>query len=354
MDTNEAVLAYEARGVRVSRTAVGVFCLSIVAAVGFFLVVPAAVVWIAALIVRAWVGRRPDMGGYGYASAAVTVSGCSAVLGVLVLILMPSLGREHRGSSRGRCAANVRGIAQSMHVYGADNNDVYPLVNYAPYTPAFNDARASAGGTTPEDTYKSIYQRSGSAGSVQACLWILCIRGDVAPKQFLCGDDPFANTAGQLLNTAGAYFTNFQDGKQLSYSIAYPWKADGTPGGWWKAASDASVPLLADMAPKQGTGTPARNVTPTSVPTDNRTWNSSNHHGDGQNVSFGDAHAEFVRTPTVGQDNDNIYSMSGSPSTRGAQFGGMPAGNSAPQLTAEKTPFDTVMLPVRDETTGGM
>jgi prepilin-type processing-associated H-X9-DG protein len=108
------------------------------------------------------------------------------------------------------------------------------------------------------------------------------------------------------------------------------------------------------MNPLQGTGTPTRDMTPAQAPADNRTWNSGNHEGDGQNVGFGDGHAEFCRRPDVGQDNDNIYTMSASPSKGPAQFGGIPAGKTAPLLTADKAPYDIIMLPVRNETTGAM
>jgi hypothetical protein len=85
-------------------------------------------------------------------------------------------------------------------------------------------------------------------------------------------------------------------------------------------------------------------------------WNAVNHQSPstiaGQNVVFADSHAEFVRRPDVGQGNDNIYSMSGVPSTGPSQFGGIPAGRTAPML-ADKQPFDIVMVPVRNETTGG-
>ena len=41
-----------------------------------------------------------------------------------------------------------------------------------------------------------------------------------------------------------------------------------------------------------------------------RPFNSRNHNGDGQNVLFADGHAEFRRTPTIGIDYDNIYTIS--------------------------------------------
>src|SRR3954467_14039514 len=123
MTERDAMLEDEARGTRVSLAAVVVCWLAIAAAVGFFLVIPAAVVWVAALVVRGVIARRPEVGGYGYATAAVMVSGCAAVLGMIVLVLTPGFGGFHEISEGSRCSSNLRGLAQSMHVYGADNND---------------------------------------------------------------------------------------------------------------------------------------------------------------------------------------------------------------------------------------
>jgi prepilin-type processing-associated H-X9-DG protein len=40
--------------------------------------------------------------------------------------------------------------------------------------------------------------------------------------------------------------------------------------------------------------------------------NSPNHQGQGQNVLYGDGHAEFQQNPFVGTKRDHIYTVSGS------------------------------------------
>jgi hypothetical protein len=156
-----------------------------------------------------------------------------------------------------------------------------------------------------------------------------------------------------LKDKAGRYHDNFQNGNQLSYSIAYPWMADGSAAPYWKATIDASIPLMSDVAPLQGTGTPPGLAADVIAKPLTRSANSANHEGDGQNVVFGDNHVEFTRLPTCGQSSDNIFTSSGSPSTGPLEFGGIPAGTAAPTLTATKAPYDIVMLPVRNSTTGG-
>ena len=40
-----------------------------------------------------------------------------------------------------------------------------------------------------------------------------------------------------------------------------------------------------------------------------RAFNSRNHCGEGQNVLYADGHVRFQRTPAVGVDGDNIYTV---------------------------------------------
>jgi prepilin-type N-terminal cleavage/methylation domain-containing protein len=210
-----------------------------------------------------------------------------AIIALLIAILLPSLGKARELANRGTCAANVRGIAQSMHVYGADNEDVYPCVP----PPANN--------STPS------YKLAGAAAA----------------------------------------------DNHYSYSISYPWTpaAISAPGGWWKATSDATIVLMADMSPLQNTPSGA-NATNVSSPFNatSKLANSIHHQRDGQNVSFGDAHAEFQRSPFVGQNGDNIY-------TTGLTGPAYPTQGSNPITSSTVIPpwtggaagsYDTILVPV--------
>jgi hypothetical protein len=275
------------------------------------------------------------------------------MLVLAILNLLPS--RSRREIHHSNCAANLRGITQSMNIYATENSDSYPILPYAS-SPGLKPATASSGSPNADEVLRRQFAPGGPrSGSIEGTLWILVLAGHVSPRQFVCNNDRFADrNSTHTTDSAGNYFDNFQSPKQLSYSMAYPWNSDGKPGDWWTSRTDASLPLVADMAPRQGTGKPARNLTPAAAPRDNKTWNSGNHGGDGQNIGFADGHAEFARRPDIGQQDDNIYSMSASPSKGPAQFGGIPAGAAAPMLTADKAPFDIIMLPVRDEATGKM
>ena len=240
-----------------------------------------------------------------------------------------------------------------MVIYAAQNNDQFPVVTYARYSPALNSPSAVAISGKPDDVIKSYYVKPfPQTGSVTASLWILTLQG-MSPKLFVCKTDPAISTYASVLSGA-SYFDNIQSDTQISYSAAYPWKADGTVGKWWSNTTDASLPLLADMAPEQGTGKPTRYLTPAAAPRDGKTWNSGNHDGDGQNVAYADVHVDYVKRPDVGQGDDNIWTTSGSPSAGPAQYGGIPATKASPTLTLDAPPYDIIMYPIRNLDTGGL
>ena len=77
---------------------------------------------------------------------------------------------------------------------------------------------------------------------------------------------------------------------------------------------------MADMAPLNGSGTNPVAQTPGQISTTSggnpangaKAWNSPNHQREGQNVGYGDGHAEFTRRADIGQSNDNFYTENGS------------------------------------------
>ena len=249
-------------------------------------------------------------------------------------------------ANRGTCAANLRGIVQSMNLYGAAEGDMFPVLPYAPYGPGNSGTSAATAGPTEQQALDYMYgSASPLKGSPLAGTWILVLQGNVAPRQFLCKSDPHATVTAQTMS-GGDHYTNFQSDDQISYSFAYPYTRDGKVGDGWKSAADASIPIAADMNPLNGTGNPRRDTT---NPTGGKAANSNNHQGEGQSVAFGDAHVEFVRRLDVGQNNDNIYTISG-------VKGGSPRGTAPTQapINIEDNPGNTdiVLVPARNLDTG--
>ncbi|HVT79628.1 MAG TPA: hypothetical protein VHM90_03135 [Phycisphaerae bacterium] len=275
------------------------FVASVVTALGFFLVVPSLVALVVAIVVRSAMKARGS-GGIGLANAAVRVSAWSAAVGVVFVLMGSSLcacggGKSRELANRSVCAANLRGITQAMNSYAEENGGRYPLVAFAPYARVRNEPRGVPVAANVQQAMRTIEsEQTPQAGSVPACLWLLVLNDQLVPKQFVCKSDPAGVQSAELKDSRGVYCDNFQDGTRLSYSMAYPWNSAGETGAWWKAAADASLPLIADMTPKQGSGSPAHNLVPSRAPSQRGIWNSVNHQGDGENVGFGDGHAEFV------------------------------------------------------------
>jgi len=300
-----------------------------------------------------------------------------AIIALLIAILLPSLGKARELANRSYCAANIRGIIQSMVVYSNENNDAYPLVMAPTSSGGYTTAGTSS--TDPRvvglslytDTTKamaSYYSTSGvgqDPGDIPANLWILVLNQQCSPKQFICKSDPVATNVWQLQQTTGlnSYYINFNGSNPdfgYSYSTAYPWSpgSPSTPGAWWKNTTDSSLPVMCDIAPANNTGTNPAASTPGQsgggVPSNgNKCWNSSNHQRSGQEVGFADAHTEWCSRPDVGQSADNIFTGWAS-STSNYNIGTAVTPGTVNGVIKSNTsaPFDVVMVPVADVGTG--
>lgn len=267
--------------------------------------------------------------------------GFTLVEGVTVLLAagmllsyfsIAALPRSREMANRGTCAANLRGLMQSMMVYASSENDWLPCQpppgSATSYDAGFKtDAPQQSAPDGPRERSASSDNRRSA--SPVAGIWMMATNNSVAPKQFLCKSDPFASKPAALSpapaagpNAANMY-PNFQDEKNLSYSVAYPWTLDAKGAvivsPIWRNNTDASLPIISDMAPYEGSkakpGEPATRPAGSdpSKPVD-PAWavtkaNSQNHQFDGQNVVFDDCHVDFTRVPTVGQNSDSIWGI---------------------------------------------
>jgi hypothetical protein len=271
---------------------------------------------------------------------------------------------------------------QSMVVYAAENGDLFPLVRipddgqgttYELAQTQNNDSTLSQTGTTADNALADYYNNQKLfQKSIPACMWILVLKGQVAPKGFLCKSDPVISSPAQ--QQSGAYYyinfnsTSGSPDNTYSYSLTIPWSynhnGQSGVGAWWKNTSDSSMPLMSDIAPLNGSGTnPVANLVgqpnggvPSGGP---KSWNSANHLRDGQNVGFADAHAEFTRRPDVGPSSDNIFTCwsdisgnynQGIPPTTSRQIPPLQTGSgSGGGMTS---PYDFIMVPVANVSDG--
>jgi prepilin-type processing-associated H-X9-DG protein len=319
-------------------------------------IIPGIVAIFLGLIAGRLIEREPRVYyGLGFARAGAWLGVLSCLVPMGIAILFPCGCKSRELSNRSACGANMRGIMQSMCVYAADNGDVFPILPAAPYGLVNSGTLAlTVKAANANDAIQSMYTGAGAQnGSVLASTWLLMLKNYTSPKEFICKSDPFTGpSAAALSDSPTDWHVNFQKPGQISYSFAYPYVADGIVGAWWKNTTNSSLPIACDIAPLDGTGKPACAIAPGAAPKNLHTWNSPNHNFDGQNIGFADGHAEFVRRPDIGQDNDNIFTVSGIKGV--SQFGGTQPAKAPITVQTDKAPFDIVMVPARNLDTGGI
>ena len=257
-----------------------------------------------------------------------------AIIALLISILLPSLGKAKEQASRAYCSANLRSIGQSLQSYSFENNDNFPTCNSPTTAGAYTNSFSSNVGSSQMDAVAlSITTNQGVA---LTSLWMLTLHNQAPPKIFWCKSDRFIEGPASTFSGKG-YYVNFQDQFQISYSIAYPWATY-----WRRNSLDSQVPLACDMAPLSGDN--GKNTALTTAQT-TKLFNSSNHDDAGQSVMYGDTHAEFCRTPYVGPQGDNIFTVGQGAGTASSLNS---VGNATPGSN------DIVMVPVRRTSDGSM
>lgn len=223
-----------------------------------------------------------------------------AIIALLISILLPSLSRARELSKRAVCAANQRGIGQSMYIYGQDG-DIFPAIAQESATSAcrgfyhVNDNAPTGdrnpGGTGPSTT---------GTPSVTADLWMLVRANDTTPKQFNC---PSTTNQPDPAQDTTAYYDFFKP-NNLSYAYQYQHDVNRKPVG---TTSEPIFPILADANPYIGDPElEGKQKVPTNISiltdrTGSDRGNSYNHtNREGQNILFQDGHVSFEKGPDVG------------------------------------------------------
>jgi hypothetical protein len=229
------------------------------------------------------------------------------------------------------CGTNLSGIGKAMLIYANDYEDELPKAGgknpnwvrgalpNAGWIAANRAAAYSITGTGNPD----------SQANITSCFYLLVKYAEVTPKSFLCkGDsnvnefkvkDYTNNTTKELIE-----LWDFGDRPQKHCSYAYHLPFDQFA---ITTASDPGMAVAADPNPwVDGDGSPSGNeplregrdqialgkytstvlaATPNTA--DVRLGNSTMHQDEGQNVLFLDSHVEFAKKPSVGINDDNIY-----------------------------------------------
>ncbi len=255
---------------------------------------------------------------------------CMVLLAMLFAVGVPvATYQSKETANRVICASNLRQIGQAMLWYSNDNRGQWPRTIYDPANPTptqFTGVEApdpfGPGGPAPND--------------VTAALFLLIRTQDIGTEVFICPSDSARRD--NLGGKDPAQRSNFTKSTNLSYSLANPYPTT-TIGYRWNISQNPEFVVMADMNP----GVPELlTITWASRAEQVKLANSFNHRGDGQNVLFGDGHAEFVNTPFFGVQKDNIYTagLSGWQVTPPRDLG--------PGTTIGGTPahmYDSVLIP---------
>ena len=259
-----------------------------------------------------------------------------AIIALLISILLPSLSRARELSKRLVCASNVKGIGTSGKIYANDNNESWMIPGFkqaAVEDPGIDytcddGTTASWGPSVPMDggevgslrEFESTSETTAFPGvgslsvSITRSFWMMVRSGDITVKQFIC---PSSGDQQDETENLDLYY-DFTGYVHVSYGYQVPFGprdtqpregmdnrqiVAGDKGPWYTNSPD----------PDWRAGVENRLITTEDSPKSWQRFNSPNHggsgRGEGQNLLYADGHALFQRTPAVGIDSDNVYTV---------------------------------------------
>jgi prepilin-type N-terminal cleavage/methylation domain-containing protein/prepilin-type processing-associated H-X9-DG protein len=280
------------------------------------------------------------------------------IIALLISILLPSLNKARETANRAKCASNLHQLGLAILLYQQDSAQLYPrtlmdtLTTHAvtwatgPTSPTTCDPFAAGGTTSTQE----------SQNDVTASFFLLLRNEQLTPAVFICPSSNAeawdygggSNSAQNWVNWNGTTGVT----KNLSYSYENPF-ADNSAvsNGWQLKNPDATYAIISDInpgtsVPNNSTGKNVQTVLTTDASSNMRLANSPNHQQDGQNVLFGDGHAEWENNPFCGTQHDNIFTGQGSLTTAPAGYpfisGGICTHSSA---ASPYDGMDSILLP---------
>jgi len=236
---------------------------------------------------------------------------------VLVAFLLPTLHSTNHGhgSSRVKCAANLKQIGNALLLYANENKGAFPRTHWENGAPihltndGFQDVNPFA--LRPE---------GNKINNIPQALFLLIREEGLTSAVFVCPNSSAESDTygGEPVTTRSNFTGSGKSGSDVSnncsYSFVnvYPTTTAGKLGyKEFITAFSSEFAVAADISPA-GVDNPVWSSISLGV---SRTLimngNSRNHDGVGQNVLYADGHADFFQTPLCGANSDNIY-------TRGA------------------------------------
>jgi prepilin-type N-terminal cleavage/methylation domain-containing protein/prepilin-type processing-associated H-X9-DG protein len=282
------------------------------------------------------------------------------IIALLISILLPSLNKARETANRAKCASNLHQIGLAILLYQNENQQLSPRtimdLSGAP-TPIWGTATQVPGTADPFGTPNE------GANNVSASFFLLARIEQLTPAVFIC---PSSNAEAWDFGGGANSAQNWTDwngttgiGKNLSYSYENPFASNtAISNGWQLKNPDATYAVASDLNP--GTSVPnAPGVNVTNIATNApssvmKNGNSANHQQDGQNVLYGDGHAEWMNNPFCGSQHDNIFTGRNGTANGGSPSGNVPfvSGGSCTKGVSGTSPYDnldSILLPCANQ-----
>ncbi len=281
------------------------------------------------------------------------------IIALLISILLPSLNKARETANKAKCASNLHQIGLAIVLYQNENNQAYPKTvqdTVAASVPTWGTGIAGGASAVPSaiaDPY-GVSAGAPALNDVSASFFMLLRNEQITPGVFTCPSsnaESFdfgggSNTAQNWVNWNGTTGIT----RNLSYSYQNVFASTvAITNGFSLKNPDATYAIASDLNPgtsiPNGTKTPATILT-NSPQSDMKQGNSANHAQEGQNVLYGDGHADFASNPFTGTQHDNIYTARTGLSTSANPNPFVSGGTIAPG--ANSSPYDnsdSILLP---------
>ncbi len=238
------------------------------------------------------------------------------IIALLISILLPSLNKARETANRAKCASNLHQIGLAILLYQQDNQQLYPrtvqMTDNSGSAPTWGSLTTASAQSTADPFVTPLQE---SLNDVSASLFLLLRNEQIGSEVFIC---PSSNAQkwdfGGGSNTAQNWVNwNGETGivASLSYSYEDPFASTTAVSfGWNLKNPDSTYAIASDINP--GQTPPSGSLNPATVTTaapnsQMRYGNSQNHDMDGQNVLYGDGHADWETNPYCGTQHDNIF-----------------------------------------------
>jgi prepilin-type N-terminal cleavage/methylation domain-containing protein/prepilin-type processing-associated H-X9-DG protein len=265
------------------------------------------------------------------------------IIALLISILLPSLNRARETANRVKCGSNMRQIGQAIMLYANENKGNYPRTRYNVATGTTGTYDTSNNGTTAQDPFLN----SLNDNDIIKAIFLLIRTQDITPEVFICpSSNDEKDTYGTAAGISAQNKVSFTKAANLSYSMANPYPdANGVNNGYkLNVTTGAEFAIAADKNPEGATNYDVTVPNETSSSKDMQKANSPNHQGQGENVLYGDGHAEFVQNPFCGTKRDCIYTASSTTDGSKTSGGGHPTKGGTTSCWP-KWAGDSVLLP---------